>query len=289
MLSLSPAKILAVNLALLCATTLASAGTPATFLARLFERDVQVITVTDMTAEGRKLRRPSKEAPLYYEALVLGYRDYGRSIANMDVPDKRDMLKFIVKLLADQGYYPGTEKNMPEVLLAISWGMINDRPNVALQFMGGDKADVMWELQGLSISTAARALTRNLRSSTSDFIVQASRESLFMISIQAFDEELAKQGITRLLWHTKVSAPAQGLSMTPSFKKMFREAAPHLGRETNQPVWASVPERQEVIRFGEMRVLDSIDPDHLPITDTDDGPEAVGPEAKRRREMQKTE
>ncbi len=267
----------------------AKADGPGAFLSWFFDRDVQVITVTDMTPEGRKLRRPTKEAPLYYEALVLGYRDYGRSIANMDVPDKREMLKFIVKLLADQGYYPGTEKNMPEVLLAIGWGMINERPGAALRFMGGDKADVLWELEGLSVSTAPRVLTRNMRSSTLDLIVQASRENLFMISIQALDRELATQGVARLLWHTKVSAPAQGLAMTPSYKKMFREAAPLLGRETGGPVWTSVPERQEVFHYGELRVLDAIDPDRLPITDTDDGPNAVGPRAKQRREEQKRE
>ncbi len=267
----------------------ANAAGPGNFLAWYFQRDVQVITVTDMTDQGRKLRRPSKEAPLYYEALVLGYREYGRSIANMDVPEKRELLKFIVKLLADEGYYPGSEKNMPEVLLVIGWGFINEHPGLALHFMGGDKADVMWELQGLSVATAARALTRNFRSSTADFIVDAAGDSLFIISIRAFDRELAKQGITRLLWHTKVSAPAQGLAMAPSYRKMFREAAPFLGRETGGPVWTHVPERREVIEFGEMRVLDAIDPDHLPITDADDGPNAVGPRAKQRREMQNAE
>jgi hypothetical protein len=47
----------------------------------LGEREVHVITVTDVTEKGKQLREASRAKPIYYEALVLGYQDYGRSIA----------------------------------------------------------------------------------------------------------------------------------------------------------------------------------------------------------------
>jgi len=242
----------------------------------LMRRDAQVITVTDRTDEGRLIREPSRAHPMYYEALVLGLTDYGRSVGNLQAPPKREMVKLIVKLLADQGYYPATPTHRPEILLAFSWGTMKGKSGMALAFMGGEKLDVMWELEPLSINTAPRALTRHLRSQTAEFVVESMDSDLYVISIQAYNEQEAIAGRTKLLWHTKVSCPSQGLEFTSTLKQMAREAAPFIGKETLKPQWSVAPVREGRVDLGELRTLETINPDKLPITDVDDGPDAIG-------------
>lgn len=243
-------------------------------------RDTQVITVTDRTDAGRALREPSREKPMYYEALILGAIDHGRSVANLQPPPKRDMVKLIVKLLADQGYYPATPAHAPEILIAFSWGTMSGQSGMALSFMGGEKLDVMWELEPLSLQTTGRALTRHLRSATADFVVDAMQSGLYVISIQAFDEQEAIAGRTKLLWHTKVSCPSQGLDFGATLKQMAREAAPFIGRETAKPQLTVAPIREGRVDLGELKVLEAINPDKLPITDVDEGPDGIGAKSK---------
>lgn len=250
------------------------------FISRFLERDLQVLTVTDVSPAGRLLRVPSRKNPVYYEALVLGYMDVGRSTAGMAPPKKDDMVKLILKLLADQGYFPATPKHAPEMLLTFAWGTINDEPATAMLFMGGDKAGVLWELEPISIHTAARWLTRDIRSPEASFVVECANSDLYMLSIQAFDEERAKKGQSVLLWQTKVSCPAAGLDIGPSLKQMARQSAAYFGRETNRPVWTSAPERHGQVDIGELRTLEAIDPSKLPITDMDSAPLSA-PSAKQ--------
>jgi hypothetical protein len=107
---------------------------------------------------------------------------------------------------------------------------------------------------------------------------------LYVISIQAFDEEAALAGKVRLLWHTKVSCPANGLDIAPTLKEMAREAAPFFGRETAVPVWTVAPLPEGHVDVGELKVIEMIDPNKLPITDIDEGPNEVGPGAQRAKQ-----
>lgn len=253
----------------LAATATLCRAQPFSVVQRFLERDVQVITVTDTTDAGRKLRAPSPARPAYYEAVILGYSDHGRSTANQNLPDKRDIVRLILKVLADHGYFPATPTHPPEMLLSFSWGTLNQSPAAAMHFMGGDKADVLWELEPLSIHTAARALHRHARSNEATMVVESAYRDLFMISIQAFDEELAKQGRYQSLWHTKISAPSQGLNMASSMKQMIREAGPFLGRETVRPVWTTAPVQEGRVDLGELKTLEAIDLGKLPVTDAE--------------------
>ena len=236
-------------------------------LSRAFARDVEVVTVTDMSEAGRLLRQPSREQPTYYEALVLGYTDFGRSIAGMNEPDKKKMLKLILKLLADRGYYPANRKHAPEMLIVLRWGTMNERIGMALPFMGGDKLDLLWQLDPFSNGSVAPWMSRGV---LKEFVSSAAAGDLYVISVMAFDEADAIKGITKLLWHTKVSCPANGLEIEPALHQMARQAAPMFGRETIKPLWTTTTEREGRVELGEMRVVDEIQTDKLPITDATD-------------------
>ena len=250
-----------------------------TFLKRILARDVEVIAVTDMTDAGKALRHPSKAQPMYYEALVLGYMDFGRAIAGTPTPNKDKMLKLILKLLADQGYYPANRKHPPEMLLALRWGTMNETWGMALSFMGGEKLDLMWQLEPLSINTTMQHMTQHMHGPLNDFVSECATGDLYVISIMCFDEQEALKGKTKLLWHTKASCPANGLDIEPTLRQMARQAAPMIGRETEKPVWKTAPQYEGHVELGEMRVVDEIQTDKLPITDASE--DEAAPKGKK--------
>ena len=84
------------------------------------KRDVQVIAVTDTTPAGL-LRRPASPAnPIYYQAVSAGYREFGGIIAGEKIPPKDEVMKTIAKVLAKQGYLPGTTEH-PPALISSGW------------------------------------------------------------------------------------------------------------------------------------------------------------------------
>ena len=86
---------------------------------------MQVIGVSDTTPAGL-LRRPASPAnPIYYQAVSAGYREFGGIIAGEKIPPKDEVMKTIAKVLAKQGYLPGTNEHPPALILIWTWGTLN--------------------------------------------------------------------------------------------------------------------------------------------------------------------
>jgi hypothetical protein len=248
------------------------------FLARAFAHDLSVITVTDFTPEGARLVPPTRAHPVYYEALILGYNDWGRTVANEKIPDKNKMVRLIMKVLADQGYYPSTPQHPATQVLAMAWGSMNRKSGMSLVFMGGDKLDVLWELDPyIGNLLDPRVLTRGMRSGTAETVLELAGDNLYVASVQAFDAAAARRYETVKLWHTKITCPAAGAEMDVALRQMIRTAGPHFGRETALPVLVSVPPRNPVVELGELKVLETIDLAKLPITDRTVTPQLSSP------------
>lgn len=245
------------------------------------ESEIDILTVTDFTEEGRALRPVSKANPMYYEALILGFEEFGRPMAGNPVPDKKTMIKLIMKILADQGYYPcNSRKNHPpEILLAFRWGTINRAPSMSALFMGAEKLNLMWELapENPGMFDLRLMMRSALRSRLADHVMSIADGEIYILSIQAFDETAALQGKTKRLWHTKVSCPARGLNIVPTLKEMARVAAPNIGKETATPIRIIRQQKEAVVTIGELKVLEMIDLDAMPITDIDDPVPAPAP------------
>ena len=250
-------------------------------LEHIGSRDISVITVTDFTPAGHALPDVSPAHPAYFEALILGYNDWGRSIAGESVPAKKKMIQLILKVLSDRGYLPANAAHPPSLILAMAWGSMNHKPGISLHFMGGDKLDLMWELDPyIGGLLDPRVLTRGMRSGLADMIMQSASSDLYVLSIQAFDEVEAQHGRSVRLWHTKVSCPATGLEMDRSLYKMVRLAAPIIGRDTPRPILVTAPERTTKVEIGELKVIETIDLSRLPVTDISDDLAAAGRKAR---------
>lgn len=217
-------------------------------------REPDVLTVTDVTPEGRAWPEATPAKPVYYEAMSFGAKNF-RGLHGDPAPKSKTMLDLIVKTMAKQGLLPAQEKNTATLFLSISWGYSSGGLS-ALGFLGGDKLDLMWETENLPF-LSPNVLRRGLRSQVADKVMSAAQGDLYIASIKAYDLKAIDAGTETLLWHTRIACPATGLSMAGTLPVMIVAAGPFIGRETKVPVWRDAADLKKTdIQIGDPRVMD---------------------------------
>lgn len=283
----------------LFATLLLMAGgasvAPAGVLDWLFpKRDVQVIAVTDTTPVGA-LRRPASAAsPVYYQAVSVGYRDFGGIIAGEKVPPKEEVMKTITRVLAKQGYLPATAEHPASLLLLWTWGTMNtDRMysgsvddtegrqvnrNQLLRFLGGYKLGLVAKQAG-SFQEDMFSTGVLFRDADSEMIADLATEDLFVAAISAYDYAAALEQKKMLLWTTKISCPSRGLAMKETLPAMLALAGPYIGKETVKPVSVKATETFKAeVKIGDPTVVEFIEK-HPPSVMEVDAPAKKAPPA----------
>jgi hypothetical protein len=243
---------------------LASAGV----LDWLFRDEVEVIVNTDVTREGAKLPPASREHPVYYIAVSLGYRDLGGCIAGDKLPAKETMYVWIEKALAKQGYLPANAAHPPTQIVAFAWGSLyvrssNWNPDMPLQlnegqmlrFLGGEKLGLISKYP-MDPETEAVPELQYLRPSAVRF-VEASRDDLYMAVLLGYDLASASQKERKLLWRTRIACPSRGLVLADTLPTMISIAAPLIARETTVPAWIRASDKyRPVITIGDPVVVE---------------------------------
>jgi hypothetical protein len=268
-----------------------AAATRAGVLDWLFpKRDVEVIAVTDMTPVGA-LRRPVTPAtPTYYQAVSAGYRDFGGIIGGDKVPPKEEVTAVITKVLAKQGYLPGSAEHPPSLLLIWTWGTMNvDRmftgdPDDAegrqinrsqlLRFMGAYKLGLVTKEPG-GFSNELLLPGTMFRDADSELIYHLASEDLYVIAISAYDYAAATRSQKVQLWTTKISCPSLGLAMDKSLPAMLALAAPHIGRESVKPVSVKATDRfKPEVKIGDPTVVEYLENTKVPVIEVTPSPAA---------------
>jgi len=241
--------------------------------------EVQVIAVTDATPAGA-LRRPVNSAnPAYYMAVSAGYRDFGGIIAGDKVPPKDAVMKTIAKVLARQGYLPGTDEHPPSLLLFWTWGtMYTDRmvtmdgsegPQInrrqLLRFMGAYKLGLISkDRSGFQDEMSMTGVM--FRDAEQDMIYDMASEDLFVAAISAYDFAAAKRNERVLLWTTKISCPSRGLAMNETLPVMLALAGPQIGRETPKPVSIRATDKlKPEVKIGDPTVIEYLERTKVPV------------------------
>lgn len=261
---------------------LAAASAHGGILDWLFGRNgVEVIAVTDMTADGRQLRAPTPENPVYYIPFSLGFQDLGGIVGGEKPPPKEDVLRQISAALAKQGYLPATETSPPPtIVLAFAWGTLyadyfyGPNPDLPpqqlnrhqiLKFLGGYKMGFSeTDFDPLMPSTIGLTLM-NFDSST---FYDLAKEDFYVAVVSAYDLEAIRNKKKKLLWMTRISCPSSGYFLPEVLPTMLTVGAPNFGRESDRPVWfrASDKYRPEV-KLGELELLEYLGSDPLPVVE----------------------
>lgn len=262
--------------------------------ALLGHRDIEVITVTDMTPDGRAARTPTPQAPVYYISGSLGFKDLG-PVGGDKSPPEDQVLATIAKALAKQNYLPAGKGTPPPTLaLAFTWGTLNadfdygfdpDKPprlrnrQQILKFLGGYKMG--YSDSDFDPTTAVTGLK------VYDFDSQAfydlAEEDFFVAVISAYDLKAFQAKQRKLLWMTRISTPSTGFGMKDVFPTMLAIATPNLGRETQRPVWIDASDKYKTeVKLGETQVIEVLADSKTPPPATDKKkPPASAPTAKK--------
>jgi hypothetical protein len=221
--------------------------------------DPDVLTVTDVTDEGRSWPKPEPGKPVYYEAISFGDRNF-QGLRGDAEPNSRAMLRLIVSALAEQGFEPTKEKGGAKVFLSICWGYLRANPSPGmLTFLGGEKVDFHPELMRVGLSPLTKPTWMYPRSAQK--IVEAASDNLYIASIQAFDLQKLDAGKKVLLWDTRIACSSRRISMAEALPAMIVAAGPFIGKETEKPVWRDVGELKKAhVDFGILKVLEYIEP-----------------------------
>jgi hypothetical protein len=238
----------------------------------LGRHELEVITVTDMTPDGRALPTASVEHPQYYIGASLGFRDLGAPVGGIKEPPPKDALRFIAAELTKHGYLPATTKSPPATLvLAYTWGTLNAddfRPNPDLPGRVRNRPQILRFLGGKKIGfddnffdpLTAPVTGLQLMSYDAQSLYEISSEDFYIIVVSAYDLDALRQKKKRLLWMTRIATPSLGFDLGESMPAMLAIAGPHLGRETARPVWVSASEKfKPNVKLGEIQLVEYLD------------------------------
>ncbi|MBI5424374.1 MAG: hypothetical protein HZA32_09795 [Opitutae bacterium] len=246
----------------------------------LGRRDLEVITVTDMTPAGKKMPAASKDHPQYYVGVSLGFRDLGATMGGIKEPPPSDALRFIAAELAKQGYLPATPKSPPPTLvLAYTWGTLNadldrrdpdlpgtvrNRPQI-VRFLGGAKVGLTRDFFDPLTAPATGLMTMSYDAKN---LYEIAQEDFYVIVVSAYDLAALKDKQKRLLWMTRIATPSLGFALDESMPAMLAIAGPHLGRETERPVWMSASEKfKPNVKLGELQLVEYLGDSPLEVLD----------------------
>ncbi|MDQ5979760.1 MAG: hypothetical protein QG602_2735 [Verrucomicrobiota bacterium] len=251
-------------------------------------RDLEVITVTELSGRGQFLPPASPDQPQYYIAASLGYRDLGASIAGFsEPPHDKDVIHLISSELAKQGFLPAkTDSKPPSLLLVYTWGTLNaerfygpdpSRPSIQanhrqmVRFLGGAKVGL-----GSDFFNPLTAPIMGLTAQSFDAqnIYDVAREDLYVMIVAAYDLESALERKRQPpLWITRIAAPSLGFSFSNVLPSMLSIGGQQFGRDTPRPVWVNATDKfKPTVRLGELQLLEYMKGETLPVVDVSDAP-----------------
>lgn len=252
---------------LLLTTSASGAETRSDFLGlvdRFLQKQVDVLAVTDMTEAGRAYRVPTPAQPVRYKLVYIGQVNFGHTWAGEALPTKQKTIEWIMTALKQQGYVLADEMHPPEQLFVFGWGMMQggiDRP--ALAFLGGDKVNLMWEVQQMGGFVNPNVLRRGLlRMGVAGKVWDFAESPLFMGVVRSFtiESQDETQPATQL-WETRFACPATGLAFNETMPLLIAAAAPSFGRETMKPVSINASELYNGgVKLRELEILGEAKP-----------------------------
>lgn len=244
-------------------------------LPKAFQKNplVNMTVITEMTAEGKQVAPPTGENPAYYLGQAGGFHVEGHPAGDVP-PPPAEIERSVQKALSASHYLPAPEGRVPQLLLVFHWGAHNhlDRefPDLGHKNMisraalvGGKKfseefaraledEDTYKEAgsyQTLGDSLSPLRLFKDKNAHNTELVEQAMADCYY-VAVSAYDYGRLARGEKILLWRTKMTVDARGISMTETMPTLIATGGTYFGREMEQAV---TPIRR-VLRQGRVQV-----------------------------------
>ena len=263
------------------------------FLPRALQKNprIYLTVITEFTPEGRTVTPATPQKPVYYVGNHSDLTEAGDVIGGEVPPPIKKLNAAMEKALRVNGYLPADKAHPPSLFIFYRWGSFNhlkmalNTPARADQTEGMsalDQASQIGPLDefqamnlieraalvggtqfGLKVARAIKinSLTVLERSDpkVEQLLEQASQDLYFVIA-SAYDFEAAQAGQKKLLWRTKMSAPAQGLTMDDTLPVLAVSAAPYFGRQMEEAKPLQMRLLEGKVEIGEPKVQEYLPP-----------------------------
>lgn len=220
--------------------------------------------VTDMTDAGKKLPAVSPDRPAYFELHASGYKQMGSAIAGEKSPKQQELEGVLIRSLAAGGYLPATPEHLPSIFIVYGWGSHNhlvadDMPSPVEQrrnfldraaLVGGEQfalklakvlneqATFMMGSRGMPPEMREFADPMNLfkmQNRRNDFVVSQSESDVYFVVASAYDFKAFTEKRRLMLWRTRMTVAAQGITQTQTLPTLILTAGPYFGKEMTGP------------------------------------------------------
>ena len=231
---------------------------------------VDYAIVTEMTDEGRKLPEPSFDNPVYYISHSIGQHDVGDAYGGTRPIQYSFLQNQLNSSLASNGYRPADDAHPPTQVLFITWGMFNHGYGGDIlsraKLIGGQKfadefAQAVREQRDSSGSLRGNGPLRDFeqRDDLTETLVYAIFEECYYLLVTALDKDALQQNEKKILWTTKISTIARGVSFQATLPIMINNASYYFGRDTNGPeLLRKRAYKRADVSIGEAKVVEYI-------------------------------
>ncbi len=245
--------------------------------------------ITEMTPAGRKIPPPTSDHPAYYVIQSGGRHDDGHRFAREQPPTEEALRALIRRVLSAQGYLPTDDSHPPSLLLVYHWGSSNpmdtgdaDTPaapyvsgvnllsNAAL--VGGERfaQELGSALQAQELDDYIKAhapLIKDIvpevanpfrrfldRDDRTRQLVEQVFANCYYAIVSAYDYASIADGRRQLLWRTKMTVDANGVSMTDSLPALIVSAGKYFGQDMSEAAILNRRLSEGRIKLGDLEI-----------------------------------
>jgi hypothetical protein len=254
---------------------------------------VDMTVFGEVTPAGAAKPLPTAQSPQYYVTQSGGYRPDQLTPINEKTPSDAAVTAHIDKSLRTAGYLPAENGKVPDLLVVFHWGSQYGRDedtNITSRalLIGGEAFakeldDVVrrereeQHLQRMLHRTQTAAMMtiafkpispierfKRLDENNAMLFEQAPGDFYYVI-ISAYDFPAAQKGRRTLLWRTRLTVDASGVSLVDTLPALLFNAGPYLGRETERAgTFTKKMLRSGTVEIGASEVIDDNVPEAQP-------------------------
>ena len=229
------------------------------FLPKAFQAHptLAISVITEMTDEGRARQSPTPAKPAYYLIVSAGFHQEGPVVG--DEKGSAPVLeKRVENALATNGYLQSSKEHPATLLLNFFWGVHNKLEKGDVETGDGHFVDIRHrnlisrarlvggaafardfakalELQDRSGGAVASSFDPvylfAIRDDLTHNLVEQALDDCYYVVVSAYDYAAFTRGERRLLWRTKMSTPAQGVSLVETTPALADSGASFFGRD----------------------------------------------------------
>ncbi|MFT3868654.1 MAG: hypothetical protein QM715_09155 [Nibricoccus sp.] len=234
-----------------------------------------ISVITEATEEGKRLVPPTPSNPTYYLLKITGYHMEGEGESQENTLSQESLVQEVKKSLALASYLEGTDEHPATQVLLLVWGEHNRLGSYGVSntisravLVGGKKfaeelKEVMeaqqeadYSARGADINLLNPVYLFSIRNDKNRVLMEQVINDCYFVVISAYDKVAYDRDEARLLWRTKISTPAQGVSLAETSTALAASGSKYFGRWMSEPsIIDKRVSRKGKVELGETRTV----------------------------------